>query len=322
MSLRPDTMHPELPQGVSVVVPVYHSEASLRPLLDRLLPVLEALPGGHEVVLVEDGSKDASWRVLRELCKSHAACRGLRLSRNFGQHNALLCGVLAARYAVTVTMDDDLQNPPEEVPKLLAALTEDADVVYGKPAQEQHGLWRDLASWFTKLALKSAMGAETARHVSAFRAFRTPLRGAFAHYRGPSVSIDVLLTWASNRFTAITVEHAPRELGQSNYTFRRLLRHAFNMMTGFSTMPLHVASWIGFAFMGLGLALLIYVVTGYFLFGRTVPGFAFTASAVSLFSGVQLFALGMIGEYLARIHWRTMDRPTFVVAEQLGGAET
>ena len=196
---------------------------------------------------------------------------------------------------------------------LLAKLREGFDVVYGDPQQEQHGLWRDLASQITKLALRSAMGVETARKVSAFRAFRTELRQAFSRYRSPFVSIDVLLTWASSRFTAVPVRHDPRRVGDSNYTFRKLVVHALNMMTGFSVRPLQLASLVGFGFTLLGLVILTYVVGRYLIQGTGVPGFSFLASVIVIFSGAQLFALGIIGEYLARMHFRTMERPTYTV---------
>jgi glycosyltransferase involved in cell wall biosynthesis len=135
-------------------------------------------------------------------------------------------------------LDDDLQNPPEEIPRLLAKLNEGNDVVYGTPQQEQHGLWRDLASRITKIALQKSMGVDTARNVSAFRVFRTQVREAFFDYRSSFVSIDVLLTWGTTRFAAVKVQHAERTVGQSNYTFGKLVTHALNMMTGFSTWPL------------------------------------------------------------------------------------
>jgi undecaprenyl-phosphate 4-deoxy-4-formamido-L-arabinose transferase len=238
---------------------------------------------------------------------------GIDLMRNYGQHNALLAGVRAVRYAITVTMDDDLQHPPSELPKLLASLAEGYDVVYGTPENEQHGLWRDLASQMTKFVLQGAMGAETARRVSALRAFRTPIREAFKDYRGHYVSIDVLLTWGSNRFTAISVRHEPRLAGRSNYTLRKLATHALNMMTGFSTLPLQAASLIGFAFTLLGVLTLLYVVGRYLLQGEVVPGFPFLASTIALFSGAQLFALGIMGEYLARMHYGIMQKPPYVI---------
>jgi glycosyltransferase involved in cell wall biosynthesis len=302
--------------GVTVVIPVYNSEESLRPLIARLLPALDALADAHEVLLVDDASRDRSWKVVEELSAAHASVNGIRMMRNYGQHNALLCGIRAARHAVIVTMDDDLQHPPEEIGKLLALLTAECDVVYGTPRSETHGFLRDLASKMTKLALQSAMGAETARKVSAFRAFRTPIREAFADYRSPHVSIDILLTWATTRFTSVEVTHDERKLGKSNYNFSKLLTHALNMVTGFSTLPLQLASWIGFAFTFFGVAVLIYVVARYLADGSTVSGFPFLASVIALFSGAQLFALGIIGEYLARMHFRMMARPTYAVRER------
>jgi len=233
--------------------------------------------------------------------------------RNYGQHNALLAGIREAQYPVIITMDDDLQNPPEEIPLLLAKLHEGYDVVYGTPAREQHGLSRDLASRVTKLALQSAMGAETARKVSAFRVFRTRVREAFANYQGPFVSIDVLLTWGTTRFAAVSVRHDPRRIGKSNYTFRKLVTHALNMMTGFSVLPLQLASLMGFGFALFGLLMLVYVLGRYLIQGGSVPGFPFLASTIAIFSGVQLLALGIIGEYLARMHFRMMERPTYVI---------
>jgi len=163
------------------------------------------------------------------------------------------------------------------------------------------------------------MGADTARRVSAFRAFRTRLRGAFENYQSPFVSIDVLLTWGTQRFGSVEVEHRARQIGRSNYTLRALITHALTVATGFSTLPLRLASILGFSFTVLGLAILVYVVTIYLMRGGSVPGFPFLASMIAIFSGAQLFALGILGEYLARIHSRMMERPTYAIAESVGG---
>jgi glycosyltransferase involved in cell wall biosynthesis len=301
---------------ISIIVPVYRSAESLPELHRRLADVFDARAQALEILFVEDCGGDQSWDVIKRLSQADPRVRGLRMSRNYGQHNALLCGIRAARGEVIVTIDDDLQHPPEEVPKLLAKLDEGFDVVYGPPQQQQHGLLRDLASQITKLALEEAMGAANARQVSALRAFRTELREAFAGYRSPTVNIDVLLTWASTQFAAVPVRHEPRKFGESGYTAGKLVRHALNMMTGFSTRPLQIASLIGFGFALFGFAILVYVLIRWLLQGSTVPGFAFLACIVAIFSGVQLLAIGVIGEYLARIHFRTMDRPPYAVRDQ------
>ncbi len=299
--------------SISVVVPVYNSAGTLPALVEQLDGVTIGAAHARELILVNDGSRDQSWDVIQALALQYEWVRGINLMRNYGQHNALLAGIRAAVGEVTVTMDDDLQNPPSEIPKLLDQLGRGYDVVYGKPEAERHGFLRDLASRMTKLALQAAMGVETARNVSAFRAFRTQVREAFADYQSPYVSIDVLLTWGTSRFAAVAVRHEPRQASVSNYTFRRLIVHALNMMTGFSAIPLQIASLVGFAFTLFGLALLILVVERYLTQGGKVPGFAFLASAVAIFSGAQLFALGIIGEYLARMHFRMMGQPTYAV---------
>ncbi len=301
---------------VSVIIPVFNSAGSLEDLVSRLDSVLQAGGASYEIILVNDGSRDNSWQVIADLSRNHAAVRGINLMRNYGQHNALLCGLREANYPVSVTMDDDLQHLPEEIPRLLEELEKGYDVVYGTPTRQQHGLWRNLASTITRLALQSTMGVENARKVSAFRALHTDLRQAFGSFRSPFVTLDVLLAWGTTRFSAVPVEHAPRHSGTSNYTFRKLIQHAINMMTGFTILPLQLASLLGFSFALFGFVILIYVVGRYLVQGGSVPGFPFLASIIAVFSGVQLFSLGIIGEYLARMHFRLMERPTYVIRAQ------
>lgn len=307
-------------RGISVVIPCFNSEASLPLLLPRLDAVLGQLDLPYEVLLVEDGSRDRTWAAIEVLAGQFPAVRGWRLMRNYGQHSALLCGIREARFDVTITLDDDLQNPPEEIPRLLAPFQEGFDVVYGRPEHEQHGVLRDLASLVTKAALQEVMGAETARHVSGFRILRTELRRAFERYYASYVSIDVMLTWGTTRFTAVPVRNDPRRLGASNYTLWKLLVHAMNMMTGYTTLPLQVASMIGLLMASFGVLLLFYIIGRYIVEGGSVPGFPFLACVISIFSGAQLFALGIIGEYLGRIHFRTMERPPYVVRESTRAA--
>jgi glycosyltransferase involved in cell wall biosynthesis len=299
--------------SLSIVIPVYRSATGLTILIDELEAILPALAEQYEVILVDDGSPDLSWNVIETITRDRTFVRGFTLMRNYGQHNALLCGIRQARHEIIVTMDDDLQHPPTEIHKLLDKLSEGYDVVYGTPQQEQHGLLRDFASQITKWVLQGSMGVDVARNVSAFRAFRTQLRDAFAIYSSAYVSIDVLLTWGTTRFAAMTVQHNPRRYGTSNYTLTKLIRHALNMITGFSVLPLQLASLLGFVLALFGAGILIYVVGRALFFGIEVPGFAFLASIIAIFSGAQLFALGVIGEYVARIHFRTMDRPVYTV---------
>lgn len=302
--------------GISVVVPVFNSEQSLEELVGRLWPVLSACAKSFEVILVNDGSRDKSWNVIEKLVDANTFVRGFNLMRNYGQHNALLAGIRMAKFDIIVTIDDDLQHPPEEIPKLLEKLTDEYDVIYGSPQIEQHGLWRDLASRITKMALASIINIKIARKVSAFRVFRTCLRDSFADYRGAYPSIDVLLSWGTSRFGSVDVSHLQRQKGSTNYTFTKLVTHAINMLTGFSTLPLRIASILGFSFTVFGIILLTYVLIRYLISDAPVQGFAFLASSIAIFSGVQLFTIGIIGEYLARMYIRLMDRPSYTIREK------
>lgn len=296
-------------------MPVYRSQATLPELHRRLVAALEPVEPCFEIILVEDCGGDDSWQSIQQLAQQDSRVRGMKLARNYGQHNALLCGIRAADGELIVTIDDDLQNPPEEIPRLLSKLKEGYDVVYGSPKNETHGFFRNQASRITKLALQGAMGMESASKVSAFRIFRTRLRDAFDAYRSPTVNIDVLLTWGTTRFAAVDVRQDERTIGDSGYSLQKLINHAINMMTGFSTLPLQIASVLGLFFGFVGFLILAYVIFNYVIHGSSVPGFAFLASMISIFSGVQLFTLGIFGEYLARMHFRSMERPPYALLD-------
>ncbi len=303
--------------NISVIIPVYNSQAILPHLIERLDARLKTMTPKFEVILVDDNSRDNSWQVIEDLAAKYQNIQAYQFTRNYGQHNALLCAIRRARYELIVTMDDDLQHPPEEIPKMLAELEKGYDVIYGRPIRDRHNLWRNLASRMTKLVLQKAMGAETASHISAFRIFRTKCRDAFINYHGSFLSIDVLLTWGTTRFSTVAVKHQPRWQGRSNYTFRKLLNHAFNMVTGFSAVPLKIASWTGFMCTVFGLIILAYVVVKFFITRGRVPGFTFLASIISIFSGAMLFSLGIFGEYLARIHFGLLEQPTYLIRQSI-----
>jgi len=297
---------------VSVVIPCYHSEESLPSVLAAIAETMSGQGREYEIIPVNDGSRDGTLAVLREAAEENPAIRPIDLLRNYGQHNAVLCGIRAAQHPFIVTMDDDGQHPPSQLPLLLARLEEgSSDVVYGYPSEEKHSFWRVAAAGLTKFALARFMGSEIARHVTSLRAFRTPLREGFADYQGSYVSIDVLLTWSTNRFDSLPVKHLPRELGTSQYTFRKLVTHALDLITGFSVVPLQIASVLGVLAFIFGGALLCYILVMYFVGGAEVRGFTFLASSIVLFGGVQLLAIGIIGEYVARIHFQSMGRPAY-----------
>ena len=303
--------------SVSVVVPCYRSTATLPDLIEQLLPVLSSLSAEHEVILVVDGSPDDTAATATALARRHAGIEVLEMARNYGQHNALLAGIRAARHDVVVTMDDDLQHRPATVPDLVAALTPDLDLVYGTAAEEEHGFWRSAASRLVKRMMAAAMDVTSADQISAFRAFRRSLVDGLAGLDGPHVSIDVGLTWATTRIGSVKVPMDARMEGRSNYSFRMLVRHALNMLLGYSTAPLRFAGYLGLLCGIVGLSMLVVVLLQYFFGATKVQGYTAIASMVSLFSGAQLVAVGVIGEYLARIHSHSMGKPAYVVKARM-----
>ena len=301
--------------NLSVVVPVYRGETLVEPLVARLSKALPTFAKKYEIILVNDGSPDGSWEIIEQLVKKYKWVRGFRLMRNYGQHNATLCGVRLARYDVIVTMDQDLQHPPEDIPLLLAELEKGFDVVYGSPKKLPQGFIRNLLTANIKRILANIMGVPSVKNISAFRAFPTHLRSAFENFQSPTMIIDVLLSWGTTRFTSIQVDIA--EARNSNYNFAALVEMSLMILVGYSTKPLRLASWIGFVMTLFGIGVFLYVMTIYFTVG-SLPGFPFLASIIALFSGAQLFALGIFGEYLARMFDRSMDRPPYIIYQSVG----
>ena len=298
--------------GVSIVVPTYKSPTTLTELVERI----EALGlGAFEIIIVDDGNNDATWEQIGLLSQLRKSVVGLRLGRNFGQHSALLAGVRKAKYSHIVTIDDDLQNPPEEIPNLLAKLVNGVDVVYGVSTQVRQNVWRRFTSRTAKAIFARGLGFESAISISSFRAFRTQLREGFAGELGPHVSLDALLTWSTSRFSTLEVEHHARRVGKSNYSFTKLVRFMLDTATSYSTRPLRLATTLGFITTLFGLLLLLWVVGNAIFVGDSVPGFPFLAASIAVFSGVQLVVLGILGEYLGKIHFRAMNKPTFSVSE-------
>ena len=306
----------DLNPSASVIIPVYNGADTITQLTERLLKVLPDLFTEYEIILVDDCSPDDSWNVIKSLQTANPdTVRVIHLARNFGQHNATLCGIRAARYEICITMDDDLQHPPEQLPLLVEEYEKGYDVVYAVPKKLPHSWWRNLGSKMTKIILGRIMGIPI-REIGAWRVFRTSLRDAFADYRSPEVYIDPLLAWGTKNFSHVYVEEDKREIGTSNYSFAKLVKASLLILTGYSTAPLRFASMLGFLFMLFGFAVLIYVLIVTFSLGST-PGFPFLASIISIFAGVQLFTLGIIGEYLARVYDRASDRPPYVVRESV-----
>ena len=321
---RPWVGH-HVPVQVSVVIPCYRSQDTLPHVVSDVVEQLGDAGSGvtdFEVVLVVDGSPDGTARGAQDRAAARPdRVRAVELRRNYGQHNALIAGIRRARFPVVVTMDDDRQHRADQVPLLLAALGDDVDLVYGVAREEEHGALRSLASRVVKRTLAMA-GVPKADDVSAFRAFRTPLRDTFTHVTDPYSSLDVLLSWATTSIDRVVVRMDERTVGTSSYTLGSLVRHAMNMVTGYSNVPLRMVAWLGWFCAALGVALGAVVVWKFAAGETTVAGFTTIAAMVALFSGAQMLSLGVIGEYLGRLHTRSMGKPTYAVRRDTGARTT
>ena len=311
---------------VSIVVPCYKSAETLPELVTRTSATMGGLVESGavtdwEMILVLDGNPDATGDVVQRLADENPRIRGVELRRNFGQHNALIAGIRDCRFDVTVTLDDDLQHPPEEIPKLLEVINNPSiDLVYAVPEDEEHSVLRSWASRVVKNSLALA-GVPNARWVSAFRAFKTDLRDGFAVLNDPQPNLDVLLSWSTTAVVPTTVTMVKRQVGRSTYSFGQLIRHAMNMITGYGVAPLKLATWLGFSCGALGVLLLVFVLVRYAFGETTVAGYTTTVALISLFAGAQMITIGIIGEYLGRQHFRSMQKPTYLVARRYGAPE-
>jgi undecaprenyl-phosphate 4-deoxy-4-formamido-L-arabinose transferase len=298
--------------AISVVIPVYCSAGTLRILTAQLLAVLEQMESRFEIVFVNDGSSDDSWSVLCELQHEWPdRIVAIDLMRNYGQHNALMCGFRHAQGEFIITMDDDLQNPPEEIPKLVDAITKnDLDLVYGRYAGKKHAAWRNLGSWTVNSFYRFVFGSRCT--VSAFRIIRRVLLDSILSYDLNFTFVDGLLAWNTRRIGEVEVEHHARKAGRSGYSIGKLLVLALNLYTNFSLLPLQVASGLGVIVAACGIVCAFYYLVLYLVSSITVPGYASTIIAVLVLGGVQLVALGVIGEYLGRLHLNVNRKPQFV----------
>ena len=300
--------------GISLVCPVYCSAQTLRILVDEICTCLN---GTHrfEILLIDDRSPDSSWLEILQISKENSAVRGIRLGRNVGQHGALLAGIRSARFDKIVTIDDDLQNPPSEVIRLVQALDSNGGVVYGVSTDVKQKLWRKASSVGAKQLFKKFLGFDSAVNISSFRAFETNLRDAFSGEIGPSVSIDSLLTWSTSTFHSIDVQHHPRLQGKSHYSFRKLVRFMIDTATGYSVVPLRLATTLGSIVIVLGFVMFLWVTLRPLLTGVSVPGFPLLAASLAIFSGTQLLVLGILGEYIGKMHFRVMNKPSYVIVD-------
>lgn len=295
----------------SIIIPVFRPTKYLQQLLKEIDCQFTA-DTIYEIILVDDSDSDASWNFITTLINSSNR-NGIRLTKNFGQHCAILAGILCAKGKYIITIDDDGQHDPAELNKLMAAMNDSVDVVYGYALRLSHSKWRNWTSQISKLILSNMTGIYHMRNISAYRIIRADcLKREFLGI-GSDINIDVMLSWVTNRFQAVGVRHHARRQGQSGYSFFQLLKHMSNLYIGCTTIPLRLVTIAGLTAFTIGGFLMLYVICVFYTSNNIVPGFAFTAISIMLFSGLQMISLGIIGEYIARIHVATNKKPIFVV---------
>lgn len=299
---------------VSVVVPVFNSEGTLEPLVERLRAAL-ARRYELEIVLVNDGSADGSADVCRKLAERHAFVRFVDLSRNFGEHNAVMAGLHHASGDCAVIVDDDFQNPPEEVSLLVEKLREGYDVVYSRYDAKQHSAFRNFGSWINNAAATLLLKKDWDLYLSSFKALNRFLIDEIGRYEGPYPYVDGLILRVTRNVASVPVRHEQRAQGRSNYTAVRLLRLWLNMFTNFSILPLRVASVAGLVFALTGGVLAVVFALERLANPDLPAGWASIVVTLLVVSGVQLFALGMIGEYLGRLFLKDNGSPMYVARE-------
>ena len=296
---------------LSIVVPLYNSASTLPMLLRELAAI--PVEGGSEIVLVNDGSRDATEATALELIEScPVPTTFLSLSRNFGEHNAVLAGLRASTGQFVITMDDDLQNPPSEVPKLLhTAQSEKRDVVYTVYEEKKHSAWRNFGSWFTNFLANWSIDKPKGLYLSSFRCMSRLVVDEVGKSANPYPYIDALIFQVTQSVGVVRVRHDERPSGESGYTLRALLRLWMSMLINASVMPLRIATLVGLAISAVGFFAVVGVLINHYI--REEPlGWGSLMAALLIFSGTQLLLLGIVGEYIGRIYLRVSDKPQSV----------
>ncbi len=305
----------------SVVVPLYNEESNVRELAGRLVPVLEQTGKPFEVLFVDDGSRDQTAAMVRALALTDSRIKLIRFSRNYGQEAAVQAGILRATGRWIIQMDGDLQNPPEELSKLLEKRDEGFEIVYGVRRKRRDPLHRVVASRLMMWVMKRVLGIELPEDVTTFRVIEGGTARLIAGLPEKKKFFSALAVWTGARSASVPVGHAPRLHGVTKYNLGRLINHTFDLMVGFSTRPLRLIGTLGgvVAFFGLGFGL--FRITQKLLGADITMGYTSLFSAVVILGGLQLIALSVIGEYIGRIFIQIQGRPLYNVAEEIGFAE-
>jgi polyisoprenyl-phosphate glycosyltransferase len=299
----------------SVVIPVYNEEGNIKPLVERVSAVMDQVGEPYEIVFVDDGSRDATPVGLRLLVQQHPWVRAVRFTRNYGQEAAVQAGYKYARGEWIIQMDGDLQNPPEDIPKLLVKRDEGFDIVYGVRKNRKDPLFRKFASQAMRYVMRQMLDIELPEDISTFRLMRASTAKLLTDLPERKKFLSALACWIGAKYTTIDVGHSARASGKTKYNLSKLLNHTFDLVVGFSAKPLRYVGMVGVFFALLGFVTAVWAIVYKLMWGTTVLGWASLFAAVSVLGGMQLVSLSLIGEYISRIYIQAQARPLFLVAE-------
>ncbi len=305
------------PVVVSVVIPVYNEAALLDELYRRLIPVMESCEPDFELVFIDDGSTDGSFEKLERLKRKDRRVRVVRFTRNFGQQAAVLAGFRQSRGKVIVQIDSDLQNPPEEIPRLLEAMTDGIDLVTTVPKKRHDDWLRILGSRFLLWLGRKVSGNRFQLNLSSFRAFRRSVLEKIETCTDRSRYLAVLMSWLAVPTVEIEVDHHPRTNGQTKYPLLNLVKLSWDLLTGYSSMPLRLVTYLGICGSVIGFLLTVFLLYQRFVNGILVDGLVVMCAVFAFFAGVQLFSVGILGEYLGRVYLQVQNRPDYVIDKVL-----
>ncbi|HOW25905.1 MAG TPA: glycosyltransferase family 2 protein [Bacteroidales bacterium] len=301
----------------SVIIPVFNSEDTLNELTERLLTVFKDLGKSCEVLFIDDGSQDDSWKKLTEIKKSFpAVVTIIRLARNSGQHNATFCGMVRAKGSFLITIDDDLQIPPEEIEKLIRQYDEShPDIVYGIYPDKKHNALRNVSS--TSFRQSSRIFHDGPGKGSSFRLITRELADHIVDHYQSFVFLDELINWYTADIAYVDIQHVERKNKRSGYTPRKLVRFISNIILYYSNIPLKMMVYTGLVVSGFSFFIGILYIIKKIFFNVSVPGYTSTIVVIAFSTGIIVFSLGVIGEYLSRIYFSQSKKPPYTIKKIL-----
>lgn len=305
-----DCSNPEL---FSVIIPVYNSEGVVADTVNRTISFFRSHDYRFEIILVNDGSTDKSWGVLEELAKQHAEVKSINLLHNYGQHNANLCGFKASRGEYVITMDDDLQNPPEEISKLIEAVSDGSDLVIGRFKEKKHAFFRRVGSKFVGKIIRKVFYGQKDLTLTNFRIIRRDVIDRVCSYKSRMPYIPGLVLMFSSNRKNVTVEHRPREVGKSNYNPYRILKLVATILFNYSSLPLRYMAAFGFMVSAISLSLAMYYFISALVLGVSVPGWSTLVILLSFFNGVLILLISVVGEYVVRLLRESSDAESYYI---------